>query len=89
MKAVLSRKFILTLCGAIALFANKQYDQFVMLVLGYVGVEGAADVISRYKSGTLTALDIENAVSQNDDEPDRNVVITGNTPLFDEEEKKD
>lgn len=88
LQSLLSRKFLLTVSGAVALWSMKQYDQVVVLLLGYVGVEGGADLVSRYKGGTLTASDIENVTSQND-EVDVSSVTTGKpTPLFNEEEKE-
>ena len=87
----LSRKFMLTVIGAAALWSIGQYSEMVILLLGYIGVEGGADLVERYKGGTLTHTDIENTMSQNveTDVVDRNVVITGNTPLFDETLEKE
>jgi len=87
----LSRKFMLTVIGAAALWSIGQYGEMVVLLLGYIGVEGGADLVERYKSGTLTHSDIESTMSQNTetDEVDKNVIVTGATPLFDEEVSKD
>lgn len=85
-----SRKFVLTALGALALYSVGQYGEMVVLILGFVGVEGGADLVSKYKSRTLTAVDIEKAVSQNDDSPDTSRVVTGKptpTPMFNEEPK--
>ena len=89
LNSLLSRKFLLTAIGAGALYSIHQYSEMVMLLLGYLGVEGGADLVTRYKGRTLTASDVQNAVSQNvDDAPDTSKVVTGNTPLFNEEPKE-
>lgn len=93
LKSCLSRKFVITFAGVIALWSIHQYSEMVVLILGYVGVEGGADIVSRYKNRTLTASDVQNVVSQNiDDAPDTSKVVTGKdvgTPLFDELPKKE
>jgi len=43
LKSLLSRKFLLALSAALVFVANKQYDQVVIVVLGYLGVN-VADV---------------------------------------------
>lgn len=47
LQTLLSRKFLLAVAGLITLVANKQYPEAVTVVLGYLGVEGAADVVER------------------------------------------
>lgn len=93
LESLLSRKFLLTLAGAGALWSIQQYSEMVLLILGYLGVEGGADIVNRYKERSLTASDIEKVMSQNNDyEVDTSKVVTGNaksTPLFNEEEKED
>jgi hypothetical protein len=42
-----SRKFLLVLGGVIIAIANKEWGVVVTLILGYLGVEGTADIISR------------------------------------------
>lgn len=92
-RSLLSRKFLLTVSGAIALWSIGQYGEMVVLLLGYLGVEGGADIVNRYKGRVLTASDIEKVTSQNVDyEVDTSKVVAGNakpTPLFNEEEKRD
>ena len=87
--SLLSRKFLLTVIGASALWSIHQYGEMVVLLLGYLGVEGGADLVTRYKGRTLTASDVQNAMSQNiDDAPDTSRVVTGkpeSAPLFNEE----
>jgi len=46
-KSLLSRKFLLALGSTATLIANKQYTEAVAVVLGFLGVEGYADVVSR------------------------------------------
>jgi hypothetical protein len=88
-KSTLSRKFLLTLAGVVVFYYNKQYDQMTILILGYVGIVGGADIVTRYKNGSLTASDVETVLSQNDDAPDTSKVVTGkDVPLFDEKEKE-
>jgi hypothetical protein len=38
LKSLLSRKFIIAVCSVIALFAAKQYDQAIIVALGYMGI---------------------------------------------------
>lgn len=89
-RSFLSRKFLLTLGGAIALWQQRQFSEFVILLLGYVGVQGASDIVGKYKNGTLSASDVETVVSHNiETEVDTSKVVTGNsTPLFNEEIKE-
>lgn len=87
--SLLSRKFLITIVGAYFLYQLKRYDEMVLLVLGFLGVEGGADIVSRYKSRSLVASDVLNSMSQNDETGvDTNKVITGKTPLFNEEEQE-
>lgn len=44
-----SRKFLLSVAAFITLLANEQYPEAVAVVLGFVGMEGAADVASRVR----------------------------------------
>jgi apolipoprotein N-acyltransferase len=44
-----SRKFLLVLGGVIIAIANSEWNTVIALVLGYLGVEGTADIISRKK----------------------------------------
>jgi hypothetical protein len=84
-----SRKLILTVAGAVALYSAGAYDQVVILLIGYIGVQGGSEIVSKYKSKTLTASDIE-AVTDNY-EVDTSKIVSGKpkpTPLFNEEEKE-
>lgn len=49
-QSLLSRKFLLAL-GTICIFiANEQYAEAITIILAYLGVEGAADIMSRVKT---------------------------------------
>lgn len=48
--SLLSRKFLLALGTALVFTANGAYGEAVAVVLGYIGVEGAADAVSRTKT---------------------------------------
>lgn len=45
--SLLSRKFLLALGTFLVLVANGQYTEAVAVIIGYIGVEGAADFKSR------------------------------------------
>lgn len=45
--SLLSRKFMLALGTVLIMVANGQYTEAVAVVIGYIGVEGAADFKSR------------------------------------------
>lgn len=45
--SLLSRKFLLALGTVLIMVANGQYTEAVAVVIGYIGVEGAADYKSR------------------------------------------
>lgn len=45
--SLLSRKFMLALGTVLIMVANGQYTEAVAVVIGYIGVEGAADYKSR------------------------------------------
>ncbi len=48
-KSLFTRKFLLALGTTLVLVANGAYTEAVAVVIGYLGVEGAADAISRAK----------------------------------------
>lgn len=50
--SLLSRKFLLALGTALVFIANGAYTEAVAVILGFLGVEGAADTISRTKTTT-------------------------------------
>lgn len=94
-KRFASRKFLLTIAGiALVIGLPEHADNIVQIIGMFVGAEGLADVVERYKKGTLGHDDDTTVVSYNDEDGDGGVdtttIVTGNdTPLFDEELKKD
>lgn len=48
--SLLSRKFLLAVGTALVFIANGAYTEAVAVVLGFLGVEGAADAVSRSKT---------------------------------------
>ena len=48
--SLLSRKFLLTLGTALVFIANGAYTEAVAVILGFLGVEGVADTVSRSKT---------------------------------------
>ena len=50
LKSLLSRKFLLALGTALVFIANGAYTEAVAVILGFIGVEGAADTVARVKT---------------------------------------
>lgn len=50
--SLLSRKFLLAAGTALVFIANGAYTEAVAVILGFLGVEGAADAVSRTQSAT-------------------------------------
>lgn len=48
--SLLSRKFLLALGTSLVFIANGAYGEAVAVILGFLGVEGTADAVSRYKT---------------------------------------
>lgn len=48
-RSLFTRKFLLALGTTLVLVANGAYTEAVAVVIGYLGVEGAADAVSRTK----------------------------------------
>ena len=46
--SLLSRKFLLALGTALVFIANGAYTEAVTVILGFLGVEGAGDVATRF-----------------------------------------
>lgn len=46
---VTSRKFLLALAAFIVAIANHDYHMAELVILAYLGVQGAADTVSAYK----------------------------------------
>lgn len=52
LKQLLSKKFLLAVAGLITLAAYREWAQFVIVLLGYLGVQGASDItdsVTSYK----------------------------------------
>jgi hypothetical protein len=50
LQSLLSRKFLLAVGTALVFIANGAYTEAVAVILGFLGVEGAADAVSRSKA---------------------------------------
>lgn len=50
LRSLLTRKFLLALGLTIVAVANGEYTAAVTVVLAYLGVEGAADAVSRVET---------------------------------------
>lgn len=59
-KRLSSRKFLITVGGLAAVTAFPEHTQaIVMLVLGYDGAEGFADIVERYQNGGVSKKKLE------------------------------
>lgn len=63
-----SRKFLLTLAGSVAILLkivgvlpadNTELWQLIAALMGYIGIEGAKDLVSAWRQGNLTPEDNE------------------------------
>ena len=52
---LLSRKFLLALGGFITAAANQEWNVGLGIILGYLGMEGAADVVERRTRSIIEA----------------------------------
>jgi len=50
LKRLISRKFLLALAGILVFIANQQWTELTVVILGYLGSEGAADAVARYST---------------------------------------
>lgn len=50
LRSLLTRKFLLALGTTIVFIASGAYVEALTVVLGYLGIEGTADVVSRVKA---------------------------------------
>jgi len=48
--SLLSRKFLLAVGTSLVFIANGAYTEAVAVILGFLGVEGAADAVTRHKT---------------------------------------
>lgn len=60
LKRFSSRKFLITIAGILAVTQFPEYaDKIVLLIGTYVGAEGAADVVGRYRTYTKVTDNID------------------------------
>lgn len=58
-KRLTSRKFLLTVGTALILISNQQWQELVVLIGAYVGVEGLSDAAERYAKPKANASQAE------------------------------
>lgn len=68
-----SRKFWLALASFAVFALNGQWDEAQVIVMTYLGVEGATDVVASREQAKTQRLETE----LSDDEPDTTTVISG------------
>lgn len=84
-----SRKFLLTLAAALILIANERWAELVVLISGYMGIEGigdAADRVAAQKTKQVELVQetqkarVEAFTTDDDDDIDLTVINPGNQP---------
>lgn len=82
-----SRKFLLTLAAALILVANERWAELVVLISGYMGIEGigdAADRVAAQKTKQVELVQetqkarVEAFATDDDDDVDLSVINPGN-----------
>lgn len=88
-----SRKFLLTVAAACILAANNQWAEFVVLVSGYMGIEGLGDAADRVAAQKTKQVELTNATelkkaqasemdfSGGASDVDTSMIIAGDAPL--------
>lgn len=71
---LLSRKLWIAIFTMALLALNEQWNELVIVALGYIGVQGVSEAIS---GGPVTQVNPQNLMSQNIDDTDRDVILTG------------
>lgn len=85
---LLSRKLWIAVFTFAVFILNEQYPEAMGVIIAYLGIQGGADIVNNSKAVSIP-FEKKSAVSQNDDNAvDQSKVVTGNTPLFDEEVKE-
>ena len=79
-KRLTSRKFLLAVAAMLTAAANNQWHVLVISALGYLGSEGAADVVDRYSSAKYNKVLQDVRVLANDLGSDEDVDKTVITP---------
>ena len=77
-----SRKFWVAVGAFVTFVANQQWTEAMGVVIAYLGLQGVQDTFKPSDTSPMTEI----PTSQND-EVDTTQVVTGNTPLFNEELK--
>ena len=89
---LMSRKLWLAVGSFITFVANKQYDQAMGVVMTYITLEGAGDVVTRYTGKAVTPTPLVTESQNDENDVDTSKVVTGNKPtgipLFDEDVKE-
>lgn len=70
---LLSRKLWIAIFTMALLALNEQWNELVIVALGYMGVQGISEAVT---GRPTTQVVTENTMSQNDD-VDRDVILTG------------
>ena len=70
---LLSRKLWIAIFTMAILALNEQWNEFVIVALGYIGVQGVSEAVT---GRPTTQVVTENTMSQNDD-VNRDVILTG------------
>jgi hypothetical protein len=76
-----SRKFLLTLAAALILVANEQWTELVILVSGYMGIEGIGDAADRVAAQKTKQVELVQATQQakietfNEDDDDIDLTV--------------
>lgn len=66
---LLSRKFLLALGSFITFVAQKDYDRAMWVVLGYLGIEGGADIVERHQGAKRPDVTVQEAETVNVETP--------------------
>lgn len=67
--SLVSRKFLLTLGAFITFIGQEEYDKALYAVLGYLGIEGGADIVERHQRAKPSPVVVEDAETVNVETP--------------------
>lgn len=81
-----SRKFLLTLAAALILVANERWAELVVLISGYMGIEGIGDAADRVAAQKTKQVELVQetqkarvtAFEEDDDDVDLTIINPGN-----------
>ena len=74
MNRLLSRKLWIAIFTMALLALNQQWNELVIVALGYIGVQGVSEAIT---GRPTTQVNPQNTMSQNIDDTNRDVILTG------------